>query len=161
MGKALLLGSVALLLASCWGGEKDGVTTITDEFEVGPAGGAFRSRASGNPAEGVSLQLAENAVVKPVKLSLGYATAAPKIRAGLGSGVVLVVVATPDVTFEQPLTIGVSFTPNAKYKGLVGYRIEPDGGGLRPIDLLDVDLKTGKATFSTFQPLRFTWVYLL
>ncbi len=150
--------------ASC-GGQPMGAyferkdTVFTGRFETGPTGGLFRVPILGTPTDGVFLDLPEKAVEKPISLSVGYCTGSLKLRAGTASGIVLTIKTSPEVTFQQPLRIGVSFTPSSKHMGLVGYAIS-DEGRLRPIDILNLDMKKGRATFLSFQPLTLTWAYI-
>jgi hypothetical protein len=163
---SVFAGSLLMLPAGCGGGQPAGgagpgkeLTTVTDTFEVGPSGGNFKVPVRGAPTDGVSLQVPENAVDRQVTVSLGYSTAPVKVNAGTPAGVVFIVGVNPEVTLQQPLRIGVSFQPNSKYLTLVGYKVSAEGR-LRPVDTVDLDMKAGRATFLTFQPLSLTWVYV-
>jgi len=134
-------------------------TTFTDTFDVGPAGGAFRVPVRGVPNDSMNVRIPANAVEKPISVSLGYSTGSLKLNAGIPSGIVLVLKTTPVVTFSREVTIGVFFPPNTKHKGVVGYEIDPQGR-LRPLDLIDLDMKDGRVSFLTFKPLTLTWVYI-
>ena len=134
-------------------------TTFTDTFDVGPTGATFRVPSRGTPTDGVSVQISANSVEQLVKVSIGYSTGSVTLKAGTPSGTVLVLKTTPGVTFRNYVTIGVSFPPNPKYKTLVGYAIDQEGR-LRPVDLIDLDMKQGRVSFLTFQPLMLTWVYI-
>ncbi len=159
-----IVGALMLLPAGC-GGQPVGAgagkdrTTITDTFEVGPAGGTFQVPVRGTPTDGLSLLVPAKAVEQPVSLSIGYSTEAVKIRAGTAAGVVFVVKLTPEVTLLQPLRIGVKFPPDSRHLTLVGYKVSAEGR-LRPVDTVDLDMKAGRATFLTFQPLSLTWAYV-
>jgi hypothetical protein len=134
-------------------------TIITDTFDAGPEGGTFESPVRGLPTDGVKLQLPGKAVDRPIPLSLGYCKGEIRVVSGKPSGVVLTVGAAPADRFEQPLKISVTFPPSPKYQILVGYSIDAEGR-FHTIDIGDVDMKQGRVTFLTFQPLTFTWVYV-
>lgn len=132
---------------------------FTDTFETGPAGGTFRVPIRGTPTDGVLLQLPETSVDRPIRLAIGYCTGKTKLSAGTPSGVVLVIRSDPESTFQHPLRICVSFLPNPKHMTLVGYAIDQEGR-FRPIDEVDLDMKLGRVSFLTFQPLTLTWAYV-
>lgn len=132
---------------------------MTDTFETGPRGGTFTVPARGAPTDRVTLDLPEKAVDEPVRLAVGYCTGDTKLAAGIPSRVVLVVDVTPEMRLEQPLKITVSFPPDDRYTALVGFAIDANGR-FRPIDLVELDLKNGRASFLTFRPLTFTWAYI-
>ncbi len=134
-------------------------TTFTATFDIGPAGGTFTVPIRGTPTDGVSLQLPEKAVDHPISLAVGYCTGKTRVAAGTPSGVVLVVKSAPGITFQRPLKISVSFPPDRKHVALVGYAINEEGR-FRPIDLVDLDMKLGRVSFLTFQPLTLTWTYI-
>jgi hypothetical protein len=134
-------------------------TTVTDTFETGASGGTFASPSRGLPTDGVRLQLPERAVDRTISLSLGYSKGEMHVAAGIPSGVVLAIGAAPADRFEQPLKISVTFQPSAKYQTLVGYAID-EQGRFHTIDIVDLDMKEGRVSFLTFQPLTFTWVYV-
>lgn len=134
-------------------------TTFTATFESGPGGGTFTVPIRGAPTDGVSLQLPEKAVEHPITLAVGYCTGKTRVAAGTPSGIVLVVRSTPEVVFQRPLKISVSFPPDPKHVTLVGYAINQEGR-FRPIDLVDLDMKKGRVSFLTFQPLTLTWTYI-
>ncbi len=138
--------------------EKKG-TVLTDTFEAGPGGVVFEAPVRGTSTDGVTLQLPPKAVEVPIRLSLGYCTGSLKVITGKASGVVLTIKTEPAVTFQNPLKIGVSFPPNSKYQGLIGFAIDAEGR-LRPIDIADRDMARGHASFLTFQPITFTWIYI-
>lgn len=134
-------------------------TVFTSRFETGPGGGRYQVEARGTPSDGMTLELPPGAVDRSVTLSAGYATGKTRLNAGTPSNVVLIVKVEPDVTFEQPLRIGVVFPAGSKHLGVVGYAID-EQGRFRPIDLADRDMKRGRASFLTFHGLMFTWAYL-
>lgn len=138
--------------------EKTG-TTFTDTFEVGPAGGTFRIPVRGKPTDRVVLELTAKAIDQPVRLRIGHCSGRTKVATGTPSHIVLTIETSPAVTFEKPLRISVSFPPDARYSTLVGYAIE-ENGRFRSLDLADLDVNTGRASFLTFRPVTFTWVYV-
>jgi len=134
-------------------------TIVTDTFESGPDGGTFQPPLRGLPTDGVSLELPKHSVNQPVTLSLGYCKGDIHLAAGTPAGVVLSIGAKPQPRFQQPLKILVMFRPDPKYQTLVGYAID-ETGRFHSIDLVDLDMKQGRVTFLTFQPLTLTWAYV-
>lgn len=134
-------------------------TTMTDTFDVGSAGATLRVADRGTPTDGVVVEIPPRSIDEPTRVEIGYSTGALSVQAGTPSGVVLVVTTTPEVTFQNYVTIRVSFPPNPSHQSLVGYAIDAEGR-LRPIDLIDLDMQQGRVSFLTFRPLSLTWIYI-
>lgn|GEM_PF-6663930 len=134
-------------------------TTVTDTFESGPEGGTFQAPLRSLPTDGVSLELPRHSIDQPVMLSIGYCMGDIRLAAGTPAGVVLSIGAEPLPRFRQPLKIHVTFRPDPAFQTLVGYAID-EQGAFHAIDLIDLDMKQGRVTFLTFQPLTLTWAYI-
>jgi hypothetical protein len=165
---AVVAGAAVLLQLKNSSGSKSSLpavfkldrTIIVETVPATPSGTIIQVSKSGTPIDGTVISVPSRALDRAVLLSIGYNTGSfLRLREGTPSGVTFVLSSTPPVTFNGPVTIRFSFPRNPKYKALVGYSIAADGQ-LRPIDLIDINMTQGEATFSTFQPLTLTWVYL-
>jgi hypothetical protein len=135
----------------------NGRTSVVTTVQVGQQGGTVEVHAVGTPVDGITIQIPEGSLAAPISLSVGYNDGKLSPSSGVPSNIVVVLTADRTVTFGKYITADVSFTPNKKYKAIIGYSIGPKG--LRPLDVINVDMARGKASFVMFTLTMFTWVY--
>lgn len=129
--------------------------------QVGPKGVVLKAGQTGTPIDGLSVEIPAGALTNEVRVTLGYNTGKLMLPSGAGtaSGVFLKLAAEGIEEFQQLVNIKVQYDP-ARHKPLVvvGYAIDAKGR-LRALNQGPQDTKAGTATFSTFLPILFTWVY--
>ncbi|MBF0566715.1 MAG: hypothetical protein HQK89_15930 [Nitrospirae bacterium] len=128
-------------------------------FKVGKDGGTLEAGNTGTPIDGTVVVIPGGALSNDTIISLGYNDGTLDLRAGKACGVVIVLSAEPDVTFQRPVTLKVKFDHSNTKLTLTGYEID-DRGRLHLLDIGYLNKDTGDASFYTFKPLTFTWVYI-
>jgi len=138
-------------------GFKQGLVTPANSFMIGPLGGLFEIDPPDKTIEHIYLDVPPNAVSRETHFSVSFdsGTFVPVI--GEASGYVMIIDTGNVRTFQQAIKVIVQRQP-PRYRGIpVGYSIEDDGK-IKGIDTV-WDKESGKLTFYSFRPLRFTWVY--
>lgn len=138
-----------------------GTTKIVETFTVNSEGGSFRIENTNTPVDGLLIEVPSGSFRKHVIVSIGYNNGRLKLRTGQGSGVILVLEVSDNITsFEKPFKITAHFDPSIKPMSIIGYIIN-EKGSLRPLDTISKLKAQGVVAFYTFKPLMFTWVYVL
>jgi len=137
-----------------------GATKIIETFNVDSEGGSFTVENTNTPIDGLTIEVPTGSLRKQVIISVGYNEGQLKVRSGKGSGVVLVLEVSNNVSsFEKPFKITAHFDPSIKPKSIIGYVID-EKGSLRPLDTISKLKEQGVVVFYTFRPLMFTWIYI-
>jgi hypothetical protein len=137
-----------------------GNTVILHEFDVGSDGGTFVVEKTNTVLDGTVVEVPPGSLKKRIVISLGYDDGRLDLKAGKGSGIVLVLSASGGVTsFDKAVKITVNFDASIKPITIIGYAIDRTGA-LRPIDTITSLKSRGIVSFYTFKPLTLTWVYV-
>lgn len=136
-----------------------GETAVLASATVGPAGGAFDAPAAQVGLTRLSVEIEPGAVETDTVFELATDSGRVANIAGAPSGVNIVLSAGGLREFKQPVYVTVGQEGHADAKAAVGYSLETTGS-LATLDLAGFDAAAGTATFATYRPATFTWVYL-
>lgn len=125
---------------------------------IGPDGGILSAGHTGSPIDGAVIEIPPGALGDEDTISLGYSRGKVKIRAGVGSGVILVLAAEHTRSFDKHVSIKVPFDPSKSTDLVIPYEVD-DEGGLHVMDIGNIDWQNHVLTIYTFKPGRCTWVY--
>jgi hypothetical protein len=126
---------------------------------VGPQGATLNTGNTGTPVDGITVEIPAGALTQELNVTLSYNTGTLSLPSGESSGVFLGLSAEQLNEFQQPVTIRIRYDAKRHQNVvLVGYAIDAEGR-LRAVNQESQDNKAGLASFSTYVPLLFTWVY--
>ena len=132
--------------------------TVTSA-RVGPQGATLTTGNTGAPVDGIIVEIPSGALTRELVVTLSYNTGTLSLRSGESSGVFLGLSAEQLNEFQQPVTIRIRYDAKRHQNTVaVGYAID-DKGRLRAVNSVAQDGQAGTASFTTFVPLLFTWVY--
>jgi hypothetical protein len=126
---------------------------------VGPQGATLSTGNTGTPVDRITVEIPAGALTQELTVTLSYNTGTLSLPSGESSGVFLGLSAERVNEFQQPVTIRIRYDAKRHQNAVaVGYAIDAKGR-LRAVNPGPQDNKAGTASFSTFVPLLFTWVY--
>jgi hypothetical protein len=126
--------------------------------EVGTDGADLAVGSLGTPIDGLVVHLPPLALERSDRVSVGYSSRAVNIRAGAGSGVVIVLEALSHQEFKRPVSVDVALPGHSPVGLVVPYRVDPQGR-LHLVQLTRLDPANHRFRFDTFTPGQFTWVH--
>jgi hypothetical protein len=133
------------------------VTVIS--VRVGSQGATLTTGNTGRPIDGITVEIPAGALTQELTVTLSYNTGTLSLRSGESSGVFLNLSAEQLNEFQQPVAIRIRYDARRHQNTVaVGYAID-DKGRLRAVNSVAQDGQAGTASFTTFVPLLFTWVY--
>jgi hypothetical protein len=133
-----------------------GEQTLLVSGKIGAQGGSLRAALPPPHTGEVLIEIAPGALerVADIAVSLDHGSFAP--RAGVWSGICVLLTATGVVSFAQPVRLTVPFKPQGRQM-LIGYIVEKDGS-IDAVDFGPSDPQAGTATFVTLRPGWYTWI---
>jgi hypothetical protein len=126
---------------------------------VGPRGATLDAGQRGTPIDGLVVEIPPGALKREIPVKLSYNTGKLTLPFGRSSGVFLGLSADDIKEFDQAVTIRIRYNATTNQSlVVVGYAIDSKGR-LRAVNAGSQDGKAGTASFSTYVPMLFTWVY--
>ncbi len=132
--------------------------TLLASRAVDRAGAELAVGSRDSPIDGLVVHIPAGALARPDTVSLGFSTRPVAVRAGRGSGVVIVLQTGSLASFQRPVAIEVPVPGLSPEALVVPYRVD-DQGRLHLLQLTRLDPDHQRFWFDTFAPGQFTWVY--
>jgi len=161
----VLISSILLLQGDIMAGTlkpshyEHGHTIYVKSLKAGSSGNLIEINNTQTPVDGTTIEIPKGALEKEVKFSVGCDDGILNLRSGKGSGTVLVLSTSPEVSFKKPVTIKIKFNTSINPRTIVGYEIDKLGF-LHSLDIESIEKDSGFVSFYTYKPLMFTWVYI-
>ena len=128
--------------------------------KIGVGGGVLKCPEFAGLLAGCEVIFPPKALEREVEVILTSVSGKLPLRDGTPSGAYLRLQVNGVTQFHEPVVIRISYETSTHQKQLlVGYAVD-DVGELASVDLTKHHSPTGKAEFSTWVPLLFTWVYV-
>lgn len=137
--------------------DPDDVVIVTSKV-LDSEGGSISVVQTETPIDRVVVDFPPDALDCKDTVSLGYCLSEIKIRAGTGSGVILVLRMEKSTSFNEAVSITVPYDPSLIPDLVIPYEVDKNGR-LHVMDFGQIDKQNHLLSFYTFKPSMCTWVY--